>query len=80
MLYASTGQTNAISALLSTNAQYLFSGYQPPNNNANIGIYDPSPYTNLYLFNGQTNTFGLTYQSILRLYSDGTTLHTTTPA
>ncbi len=72
--YAASGSTNPPSPLLSTNAQSIFSTWP---DYGNIGAsYNDS--WGLTLAGGQSNIFGLPYQSLTEYYSDGVTLYSQT--
>ncbi len=65
--YAASGTTNPVSPLLSTNSQLVFSSW--PGEGA-VGVTQVDS-THRELATGQTNLFGLPYQSVSEYYSDG---------
>jgi len=69
--YVTTGGTNDLQPQLSaTNNQWIYTGYQPASpDQGYVGISEIG--TNLFLNGGQANLFGLPYESVNRLYSDG---------
>jgi hypothetical protein len=72
--YAASGTTNPPSPLLSTHSQAVFSTW--PDYGTIGASYDNS--WGLTLASGQSNIFGLPYQSLAEYYSDGASLYSQT--